>query len=68
MKMKKNHGEITVNFEKKLEMTDCKYFRYIEIQKGLGTDNVKTLQIPNCLVGIGGIDGCPKYCPLYETK
>jgi len=68
MKTKKNHGETTANFEKKLEMTDCKYFRYNEIQKNLGKDNVKTIQIANCLVGIGGKDGCPKYCPLYETK
>jgi len=51
-----------------LEMTDCKHFRYNEIKKGLGTDNLKILQIANCKIGIGGINGCPRYCPLYETE
>lgn len=51
-----------------LEMTDCKHFRYDEIKKNQGTDNIKTLQIANCLIGIGGINGCQKYCPLYEPK
>ena len=51
-----------------LEMTDCKHFRYNEIKKNQGTDNIKTLQIVNCLMGIGGINGCQKYCPLYEPK
>ncbi len=51
-----------------LEMTDCKHFRYIEFKKGLGTDSVEIVRTPNCLIGVGGIDGCPKYCPLYEIK
>ena len=51
-----------------LEMTDCKHFRYNEIDKGLGADSIEIVQVANCLIGMGGIDGCPKYCPLYETK
>ena len=51
-----------------LEMTDCKYFRYNEIDRGLGTDSIEIVQVANCLIGMGGIDGCPKYCPFYETK
>ena len=50
-----------------LEMTDCKHFRYNEIKKGQGT-NTKVLQVANCLIGIGGINGCQQYCPLYEPK
>lgn len=66
--MKKNHGETLVKFGNMLEMTDCKNFRYIEIKKDLGAGNIKILQIANCLIGIGGKNGCPKYCPLYEPK
>ena len=51
-----------------LELTDCKHFRYYEIKKNQGKDNIKTLQIASCLVGIGGVNGCQKYCPLYEAK
>jgi hypothetical protein len=51
-----------------LEMTDCRHFRYNEIDKGLGTDSTDIVQVAYCLIGMGGIDGCPKYCPLYETK
>jgi len=50
------------------EMTDCKHFRYIEIKKRLGPDSIETAWTPNCLIGMGGIDGCPKYCPLYEPE
>jgi len=50
-----------------LEMADCKHFRYNEIKKGQGT-NTKVVQVANCLIGIGGINGCPQYCPLYEPK
>ena len=51
-----------------LEMTDCKHFRYIEIEKGLGIDSVEIVRTADCLIGMGGIDGCSKYCPLYEPK
>ena len=51
-----------------LEMTDCKHFRYNEIKKRQAADNIKLLQISHCLIGIGGIYGCPKYCPLYEPN
>ena len=49
-------------------MTDCKHFRYIEINRDLSTDNIEILQVAICLIGMGGIDGCQKYCPLYEKK
>jgi len=26
------------------------------------------IKLINCLIGIGGINGCQKYCPLYEPK
>lgn len=51
-----------------IEMQDCKHFRYNEIKKRQGADNIKILQISNCLIGIGGIYGCPEYCPLYEPN
>ena len=66
--MKENHGEMLDKFENMLEMTDCKHFRYNEIKKDIGTDHIKILQIVNCQIGIGGKNGCPKYCPLYEPK
>ena len=40
----------------------------MRLKKSLGTDNVKILRMANCLIGIGGIDGYPKYCPLYGPK
>jgi len=46
-----------------IEMTDCKHFRYNEIDRGLSTDNIEILKVAYCL-----IDGCQKYCPLYEKK
>ena len=51
-----------------IEMTDCKHFIYNEIKKGQVTDNIKKVRRANCLIGMGEIDGCPKYCPLYEPK
>jgi hypothetical protein len=66
--MKNNPGETTDKFEHALEMIDCKHFRYEEILKNQGTGNVKILRVSNCLIGMGGIGGCQKYCPLYEPK
>ena len=52
-----------------IEMTDCKHFRYNEIRKNfIKKGNQKTLQVANCQIGMGGMNGCPKYCPLYETN
>lgn len=51
-----------------IEMTDCKHFTYNQIKKDQGKDKIKILQISNCLIGMGGIHGCPKYCPLYEPN
>ena len=49
-----------------IEMTDCKHFDYYKIEK---TKENKEIEItPSCLIGIGGINGCPKYCPAYEPK
>jgi len=51
-----------------LEMTDCKHYRYKEIKRSLNTDNIEILKVAYCLIVMSGIDGCQKYCPLYETK
>jgi len=51
-----------------LEMTDCKHFRYNKINRDLITDNIEILQVANCLIDMGGVDGCQKYCPLYDPK
>lgn len=65
--MKGNYEEMLVKFDNKIEMTDCKHFRYDVIKKGVEPDNLKIIQIVNCKIGMGGRNGCPKYCPLYET-
>lgn len=51
-----------------IEMTDCRHFTYNQIKKDQGKDKIKILRISNCLIGMGGIYGCPKYCPLYEPN
>ena len=66
--MKKKDGEMLVKFENILEMTDCKYFSSNEIKKRRGSKNKETMHVINCLIGLGDVKGCQKYCPLYENK
>jgi hypothetical protein len=51
-----------------LEMRDCKHFRYNENKKSQGSGNMKILQMADCILCMVGINGCPKYCPLYESN
>lgn len=65
--MKENYDAKLVKSDNMIEMTDCKHFRYNEIKKDVETYNIKIIKISNCQIGMGGKNGCPKYCPLYET-